>query len=75
MRNDGCILRLRMILETLQKAIDDSDKTRAQIAAECGVSKGQLTRLMQGRSLYCETADILLAYFGYDLRKKKGAKP
>lgn len=64
-----------MILETLKNEMDRSKKTQAEISRECGVSEGQLTRLMKGRSLYCETADILLTYFGYDLRKKKGAKP
>ena len=61
------------ILETIRKEIDRSPKNRAQISRETGLSEGQLHRIMKkNQSLYCETADKLLSYFGYQIVKKKG---
>lgn len=60
-----------MILDTLRREIETCGKTRYLISQESGVSQGQLTRLMQGRTFLCETADILLEYFGYQLTKKR----
>jgi transcriptional regulator with XRE-family HTH domain len=58
-----------MIVQTIRKEIASSNKTRYQIAKESGVSEAQLCRLMQGKTITCETADILLQYFGYKLKK------
>ena len=60
-----------MIVDVIRKEIGRSKKTRYQIAKESGVSEAQLCRLMQGKTLTCETADILLKYFGYKLKKGK----
>ena len=38
------------------------------------VNNVQLCRIMQGISCTVELADILLKYFGYELRKTKGMK-
>jgi plasmid maintenance system antidote protein VapI len=61
-----------MILESIKKEIRACGKTRYQIAKETGICEGALSRLVnrKRRSIYCETADILLKYFGYELRKK-----
>ncbi len=61
-----------MIIEMIRKEIEKSKKTRYQIWQDTGVSEAQLCRLMQGKTVTCETADILLEYFGYKLEKKKG---
>jgi plasmid maintenance system antidote protein VapI len=61
-----------MIIEMIRKEIEKSKKTRYQIWQDTGVSEAQLCRLMQGKTITCETADILLKYFGYKLEKKKG---
>jgi plasmid maintenance system antidote protein VapI len=61
-----------MIVEMIRKEINKSKKTRYQIAQESGVSEAQLCRLMQGKTITCETADILLKYFGLKITKKKG---
>lgn len=58
-----------MIVDTIRKEIDRSKKTRYRIAKESGVSEAQLCNLMQGKTITCETADILLQYFGYKLKK------
>lgn len=58
-----------MIAEVIRKEIRKSKKTRYLIAQETGVSEAQLCRFMQGQSFRCETADILLQYFGYSLKK------
>jgi len=60
-----------MIIEIIRNEILKSGKTRYEISKETGVSEAQLCRLMQGRKLTCETADVLLKYFGYELRKTK----
>lgn len=60
-----------MILETIRQKIKKSGKTRYQIAKESGVSESQLCKVMQGKTVYCETADILLKYFGLELVAKK----
>jgi plasmid maintenance system antidote protein VapI len=58
-----------MIIETIRKEIAKTKKTRYRIMKESGVSEAQLCRLMQGNAISCETADILLRYFGYVLKK------
>jgi len=50
-------------METIRQKIKDSDKTRYQIAKESGVSESQLCKIMQGKTIYCETADMLLKHF------------
>jgi len=68
------------ILETIRREIDRSSMSRAQISRETGITEGQLHRIMKkNQSLYCETADRLLHYFGYKIikrqrRVKKGGK-
>ena len=58
-----------MIVKAIRKEIAKSNKTRYQIAKETGVSEAQLCRLMQGKTITCETADVLLRFFGYKLKK------
>lgn len=61
------------MLEIIRKEISKSPKNRAEISRETGISEGQLHRIMmKNQSLYCETADKLLQYFGYAIIKKKG---
>ena len=61
------------MLETIRKEINQSPKNRAEISRDTGISEGQLHRIMvRNQSLYCETADKLLQYFGYAIVKKKG---
>ena len=63
-----------MILETIRQKIKKSGKTRYQIAKESGVSESQLCKVMQGKTVYCETADVLLKYFEMELVLKKRPK-
>ena len=63
-----------MILETIRRKIKKSGKTRYQIAKESGVSESQLCKVMQGKTAYCETADMLLRYFEMELVPKKRPK-
>ena len=60
-----------MILDTIKKEIEKSGKSRYQIAKESGVSESQLCKIMQGKTVYCETADILLKHFGLEVKPKK----
>ena len=60
-----------MIIRILRAEIEKSKKSRYQISDESGVSQAQLCRLMQGRTLTVETAEVLLEYFGYAIKKTK----
>jgi hypothetical protein len=60
-----------MIIETIRKRIETSGKTRYRICQESGVSEAQLCRLMQGKTVTVETADVLLKYFGLTIADKK----
>ena len=59
-----------MIIEVLKKEIENCGLSRYEIAKRTGVSQAQLCRFMKGQSFQCETADLLLQFFGYELRKK-----
>jgi hypothetical protein len=63
-----------MIIETIRKHIDTCGKTRYRISQESGVSEAQLCRIMRGKTCTVKTADILLRYFGLEVRKKKTSK-
>ena len=62
------------VIEIIKKEIETSDKTRYRIAQDTGVSEAQLHRLMNGGSLKANTVGVLLEYFGYEIRTKKGRK-
>jgi plasmid maintenance system antidote protein VapI len=62
------------ILKTIRNEIEHSGISRYRIAKDTGIDQGQLHRIMEkNQSLYCETAEKLLDYFGYEIRKKKGS--
>ncbi|MHC4461849.1 MAG: hypothetical protein ACYS30_10510 [Planctomycetota bacterium] len=63
-----------MIIETIRKHIKTCGKTRYRISKETGVGEDQLCRIMQGKTCTVETADKLLTYFGYGLKKKARRK-
>ena len=58
----------------LRQEIKKSTLSRYRIAQETGISEAQLCRFMQGGSLKVETTDILLNFFGYELKKKRKVK-
>lgn len=61
------------ILQTIREEVNKSKFSRYHISKEVGIDQGQLHRIMEkNQSLYCETAEKLLVYFGYELRKRKG---
>ena len=60
-----------MIIETIKKQIKKSGLSRYRISLDTGVEQGTLCRLMQGKTITVETADILLKYFGIELKPKK----
>lgn len=63
-----------MLIELIRKQIQNCDKSRYQISQDTGIDEAALCRIMQGGSCKVETAEILLKYFGYELRKKKRKK-
>lgn len=62
------------IAETIRKEIQCCKKSRYRIAQESGITEVQLCRLMQGKTLTAETLEVLLDYFGYELKKKARRK-
>jgi DNA transposition AAA+ family ATPase len=60
-----------MIIEQIRKHIEKCGKSRYQISKETGIDEAALCRIMQGGSCKVETADILLKYFGLELKPKK----
>ncbi len=62
------------IIEIIRKEIKTCGRSRYRIACDTGISENQLHRVIYGGSLKAETAGLLLKYFGYEIRKKKGRK-
>jgi len=60
-----------MLIEKIRKQIKTSGKSLNQLGSETGIDKAALSRIMNGGSCKVETAEILLKYFGYELRRKK----
>ena len=63
-----------MIIQILQKQIEKSRLTRYKISQNTGVDQATLSRLMQGKTITVETADILCRYLGLELKPKKSKK-
>lgn len=59
------------MMDIIRKEIENSNKTRYRIALETGVQAAVLCRVMQGGSLKAESAEILLKYFGYSIKKER----
>jgi transcriptional regulator with XRE-family HTH domain len=54
----------------LKREIENCGKTRYQISQETGLEQSALSRFINGeRSLSLESANILLEYFGYEIKK------
>jgi ribosome-binding protein aMBF1 (putative translation factor) len=60
-----------MIMERIAKAIENSGKTRYQIAQETGIDQAVLCRVVSGGSCGTKTADILCKYLGLELMPKE----
>ncbi len=63
-----------MIVEIIRKQIEKSGLSRYRISQDTGVDQATLSRLMQGRTITVETADILCEYLGLELTPKKSKK-
>jgi plasmid maintenance system antidote protein VapI len=61
--------------QTLRKAVRDSGLSLYAIAAAAGLKRPSLSRFMAGtQSLRLDMADRLAAYFGLELRTRRGRK-
>jgi len=68
--NRGCTMTGSMaeLLDTLRRAIEDSDETPAAIARGADVAKSQLSRLLSGeRGLRIDSAERLVEYLGLEI--------
>ncbi len=60
-----------MILEAVNKAMEKSGKTRAQISRETGIDQAVLHRLVHGGTCSVPTLDCLCKYLGLELRPRR----
>ena len=71
------MLVMTPILNDIRKAIEASDKTRAQISRETGISESRLCQLMAGtKGLSIEALELLADYLGLEIvaRRKRRRK-
>jgi transcriptional regulator with XRE-family HTH domain len=59
-----------MIMKTIRECIKKRGISRYKISQDTGVDQAQLCRVMQGKTITAETADVLLKYFGFELIRK-----
>jgi hypothetical protein len=62
------------MVKIIRQEVEKSPETRAAICKATGIEEAALCRIMQGKSCVAATADKLLSYFGYELKKCKGRK-
>ena len=60
------------LAETIRKEIRKSKKSRNQISIDTGIDPAVLHRFLYGGGLKLETAETLLNYFGYEVKRKRG---
>jgi plasmid maintenance system antidote protein VapI len=61
-----------MIIETIRKELKKSKVSRFKISKETGINEAALSRIYHGqRTCTAETADKLLQYFDYEVKKRK----
>ncbi len=64
--------RATALSEQLRQAIRESEESLCQIAAQCGVTDGALSRFVRReRGLTLKSADALCKYLGLELRQSK----
>ena len=63
------------IIEIIRREVEKSSESRRQICLATGINETAMHRIMeQNGSCMAETADKLLTYFGYELKKKERRK-
>jgi hypothetical protein len=65
---------MKTLAEKLRHEIETCGMSRYSISQSTGIEEASLCRFMQGGSLKIETADKLLEYFGYEIKKKARRK-
>lgn len=65
---------MKSTIETIRECIKKSNLSRYEISKQTGVSQTILYRIVRGGDCMSETADKLLEFFNYELRKKQPFK-
>ena len=60
------------ILKLIKSEMKHCGKSRYCIAKDTGIDAAALCRISQGGDCKTRTVEILLKYFGYEIKKKKG---
>ena len=65
---------MKPTIEIIRDCIKKRGLSRYEISQKTGVSQTILYRIIRGGDCMSDTADKLLALFGYEVRKRKTAK-
>ena len=60
-----------MLIELIRRQIKTCGKSRYVISKDTGVEQAVLCKIMKGGSCKAETVEILLKYFGFEIKHKK----
>lgn len=63
-----------MIADHLRTAIKSSGESLCAIGRETAIPQPVLTRFMRGDGISLTTAQKLIDYFGFELKRKKGRR-
>lgn len=68
---DTVIMLIMDIMKTIRYEVDKSSLSRRKICLATGINETAMHRIMEkDGSCMAESADKLLSYFGYELKKK-----
>jgi transcriptional regulator with XRE-family HTH domain len=62
------------VTEQLRRFVRECGKTRYQLSKECGVSAGQLSRFVNGKTLSMDVMDRICEHLQLELRKRSPRK-
>jgi predicted transcriptional regulator len=61
----------KTILDILKHELETCGLSRFEISRQTGIDQTSLFRIFHGGSCKVETADILLKFFGYDVKRRE----
>ena len=61
-------------MNIIRAEIEKGKYSRYAISKATGIDQTALMRIVRGKSCTAETADKLLAFFGYEVKRKRGTK-
>ena len=65
---------MKRLSDMLRKEIKTCPESCYRIAKNTGIDKAALSRFLRGGSLKLGTVDILIDYFGLEIKRKRGSQ-